>query len=264
MLRVPDGTGCWREISPRRSGVLQVRAHIPSELESVTALRVLVVADLLARVAERGGVQALTAYVGDFEEPADQQALRRIPDALGLHGPTALARSEEELPPPNDSPADVHVASAELAGQAGLQGLRLTVAGGRGSRREASGSSSPAKMLLAVGDAPLAVKLAMLSTSHMELVDLSADALEGARRTILEWQRRVAGWAEFPSRPVPPEMATTIRRCFDRLDSPAVIRLLSELAGRDDIAQGAKFEAFIYADQILALELERSIGQVDH
>ena len=222
----------------------------------------MVVADLLGRVAERRGLQALIAYVGNLEVPGIRAALGGACEALGIQGPAAVATSEEGLPPPYEPPADVHIVGAHLTSEPAPQAIRLTV-GGCHIDRQDDEVAFAAEIMQAAGSTPLAVKFAMMSVAHYELADASFDALERARMTILDWQRLVAGWAEFPSRPVPPDIAARIREYFERLDTPAVIRLLSELAGREDIAPGAKFETFIYADQILALDLERSIGQLD-
>jgi cysteinyl-tRNA synthetase len=48
----------------------------------------------------------------------------------------------------------------------------------------------------------------------------------------------------------------------DDLDTPAALRVLRALEQDTEIPPGAKFETFVYADQLLGLDLARDIGRV--
>ena len=71
----------------------------------------------------------------------------------------------------------------------------------------------------------------------------------------------MAEWAESPSRPVPAQIAETVRSAFDDLDTVSVLALLRGLASDADLPPGVKFETFLYADRILGLDLPRDIGR---
>jgi cysteinyl-tRNA synthetase len=109
---------------------------------------------------------------------------------------------------------------------------------------------------------PLAVRLALMSFPSEQPADLTASVLTGARDTVGDWQRRVARWAEQPSRPVPPNLAETVRAAFGDLDIPSAIALLRGLADDDSVPPGAKFEAFLYVHRVLGLDLPRQIGKL--
>ena len=63
-------SGSYSEVRPVVPGLLRVCAHIPEATRGsgITGLRVLLVADLLARAAELGNLQVLTVMVthGEF------------------------------------------------------------------------------------------------------------------------------------------------------------------------------------------------------
>ncbi|HEY6309382.1 MAG TPA: hypothetical protein VIY52_01035 [Streptosporangiaceae bacterium] len=108
---------------------------------------------------------------------------------------------------------------------------------------------------------PLAVRLALMSLPSHEPADLTDSAVVNARETVSLWRRRVAEWAELPSRPVPAHTAQTFRAAFDDLDTVSALALLRRLELDDGVSAGPKFEAFLYADRILGLGLPREIGR---
>jgi hypothetical protein len=85
--------------------------------------------------------------------------------------------------------------------------------------------------------------------------------LAGATRTLGEWRRRVAKWAESPSGAIPKPTADTIREAFGNLDTVAVVALLNGLAADETLLPGPRFETFLYADRVLGLNLPRDIGR---
>lgn len=93
--------------------------------------------------------------------------------------------------------------------------------------------------------------------------DLTVPVLASAAGTLRGWRHRVAEWAESPSRPIPPHIVAAIRGTFSRLDTASALALLHGVANEADPAlpPGARFEAFVYADRVLGLELARQVGQ---
>ncbi len=85
--------------------------------------------------------------------------------------------------------------------------------------------------------------------------------LARADEALRGWRQRVAEWAKSPSRPVPRHIAEPVQAAFGDLDTVSVLSLLRGLALDADGAAGAKFEAFVYADRILGLDLARDIGR---
>jgi hypothetical protein len=221
-------------------------------------LRIVLVADLLARVAELSGIQALTAHVGDIKDPGIPSGL--VMDSLGIHPPAAAAASAELLQTPWAGPADVYVVGPNESPEPGPAGICTAVGMVRVGEAD-SEVGHAAEMLCERGADPLALRLALMSVSYPHPTDLTAEALMGARKTLDRWRHRVAEWAELPSGPMPPRFKTMIGDRFDELASASVIDLLDELARSDEVPAGAKFETFVFADRILGLDLVRAIGQ---
>jgi cysteinyl-tRNA synthetase len=109
---------------------------------------------------------------------------------------------------------------------------------------------------------PLAVRLALMSRRHAEQADLTWDVLADADQTLRRWRELVAEWAESPSRPMCAEVTAQVAAAFDGdLDTPAALRALRGLEQNAQIPPGSKFESFLHADQLLALDLPREIGR---
>ena len=240
-------SGSYAEIRPARPGLLRVCAHVAGAAggTDITWLRVLLVADLLARAAELHHLQVLTVLAHPGQAPGP--AAERAAGALGIRPPAARASLPEAHTSPG-GPIDVHVDTVE-GGQSGLV-ARVGTARLRG-----------ADVLAGPGDYPLAVRLALISLPYHQPADLSEDVLASAQETIAHWRRQVAGWAESPSRPVPARIAETLRAAFGGLDTAAALALLRDLAPDADVPAGAKFETIVYADRVLGLDLPRDIGR---
>jgi cysteinyl-tRNA synthetase len=110
---------------------------------------------------------------------------------------------------------------------------------------------------------PLAARLAFLEHRYRQQLNLTWQALEAADGTLRRWRERVATWATEPSRPMCADYSKRIMAALDDdLDTPAALRALRELSKDAEIASGSKFETFVAADQVLALDLARDIGRV--
>jgi hypothetical protein len=245
VLRLLDArSGSYAQVRPAQPGVLRVCAYLTETAgdADITWLRVLLVADLLLRSAELRNLQVFTTLA--FADPGSAQAAacERAAGALGIH-PFAAGAS---LP---DGPVDVHLVSQDADAGGHPSGL-VTRVGAARLRREAG-----------PGDDPLAVRLALMSLPYYQPADLTEGVLAGAQETVAQWRHQVADWAESPSRPIPAQIAETIRGAFSDLDTTSMLALLHDLTREADMPAGARFETFLYADRVLGLDLPRDIGR---
>ncbi|MHA5052960.1 hypothetical protein [Streptomyces sp. SD15] len=223
MLRITDArTGEPIEAVRARRGLTRVEAHV--ERDDLSALRVLLVADVLARALEIGGTPVVTVA----DPPA---GLRARAAELGIR-PAEGDRS-------GAGPA-LHVLTS---GEAAAEGVRVEVA-------RVSGVADPSLL-----------RMVLLATPRQEAVDLAVADLDGARQTLARWRKAVASWATRPSKPVPEGVRQELRAAWeDDLDVPAVLEVLRRVESAEDVPDGARFETYAYADRLLGLELTRDIG----
>jgi hypothetical protein len=230
---------------------LRVCVHGPASgtWSGLADVRVLLVADVLTRIVELQGLQAVTVLAADGPLPA---GLGEDLSALGIGRPAVLA-SCEDAAALLGGPAQVHVARDAPgpgdAGDAVVIGVgpveNLTQPAADGNR----------------GDL-LALRLALLSCPYRQPVTLTQAALADAAGSAGRWRHRVAEWASQPSRPIPAQAATAIRDAFDDdLNTVAALDLLHSMESRPDIPAGAKFETFLFVDRVLGLEFPREIGR---
>jgi hypothetical protein len=240
VLRITDArTGEPVEAAPARRGLTRVEAHASGL--TPTTLRVLLLSDLLVRALELGGTPVWSLLTGEHEQPELRAAAR----ALGIRpfedgGDLGSGLGEAQV---------LHVAAegAETTG-----GVLVAVAPADSPTTSAPDLSDPA-----------ALRLALLSHPRDLPVRLDADALDEARRTLAHWRGSVADWARQPSRPVPDEVRAELRSAWeDDLDVPEVLRVLRRVETWPDLADGARFETYAYADRLLGLELTRDIGSL--
>lgn len=240
VLRITDArTGEPAEI---RRALTRVHAHVPGE--DTSALRVLLVADVLARALELDGSPVLLVA----DPPAE---LRRRADDLGVR--------------PNETTAT----------RGGQRVLRVTGSGESGPRRDgddhgdgAEGPDTdvtvevaPVRGTEAPSASGTALRLALLTHPRRTPATLDATALTEAADTLDHWRTAVAAWATRPSRPVPEPVRQALRAAWeDDLDVRAVLDVLRDVEGAPDVPDGARFETYAYADRLLGLELTRQIG----
>jgi hypothetical protein len=263
MVRLLDArTGSYAEVRPARRGLLRVCAHVPGTAgeTDITWLRVLLVADLLARTAELQDLQVLTILAFTDQASAQVAAFERAADALGIHPPSARASWPESHTSPG-GPVDVHLDAREADIDGSQSGLAVRVGTARLPRADDHSEVAASDMLTGPGRDPLAARLALLCVPYQQPADLTEGALADAQETIARWRRQVADWAESPSRPIPARIAETTRTAFGDLDTVATLALLRDLAMDDGMPPGAKFETFVYTDRVLGLDLPRDIGR---
>jgi len=248
MVRLLDTrTGSYAEVRPASARLLRVCVHVPETAgpSDITWLRVSLVADLLFRAAELRNMQVLTMLALAGQSAAQLEELKHAVDALGMHPPGALA----SLAQAHDVPADVHLIGQGTDLDDDWAGLITTV----GTAAQAADPAHPAD--------PLAVRFALESAPYDQPADLTADVLADADQTLTSWRRRVALWAESPSRPMPAGIAAAAGAAFDDLGTVSALGLLRDLIADPDVPAGAKFETFVYTDRLLGLDLPRDIGR---
>lgn len=222
-------------------GPLRICAHAPQDdgdpgdPGDLTGLRVLLVADVLARVVELRGRAVLLGWTGPHV-PSTGAAGLRPADATG---------TIEEITEVLGGPPVVHVTPRAYEG-----------AGGAHLRVGAAGVTGP------VGEDALAVRALLLDHPHHEPLAVTSEEITTAGRTLARWRGAVAGWADEPSRPMAAELVRTARAALeDSLDTREVLRLLRGLETAGEVPAGAKFETFAHLDRVLGLELVREIGR---
>lgn len=282
MLRITDTrTGHLVEIpaAPRR--LLRSCVHLPAlgaGTDDGTGigplhLRVPLIGDVLARTAELNGLQVVTVLTTPELTPDRARALDRVMAVLGIHPPTVIGphRPEAAL----GGPADVHVTAGDTDPGDLADGARIEVgrvdttvpeqdtAAPGDSTAPAHDTPAPAYAADPADDTPdpLAVRLLLLGRPYGTPVTVTGAALAGAGRTLRDWRRSVADWAQQPSRPVPADLLGQSHAALaEDLDVAAVLALLAEVAGRSDVPAGAKFETFAHLDRVLGLDLARDVG----
>lgn len=239
VLRIIDArTGESVDAAPARRGLTRVEAHVPGF--DPTALRVLLVTDLLVRALELGG----TPVWALLSTPRDLSELRASAAVLGV-------RPFEDGQDTGPGLGEAQVLHVTGEGGAVPDGVRVEVA-----------AVHHAQPVLPEDRDPAVLRLALLGPPRSAPVDLGPAVLADAERTLGRWRRTVATWAHRPSRPVPDEVRARLRGAWeDDLDVPEVLRVLHEVEGAGpDLPDGARFETYAYADRLLGLELTRDLG----
>lgn len=236
VLRIIDArTGQPVDAAPARRGLTRVEAH--TEGFDVTALRVLLVADLLVRALEVGG----TPVWALLDEERQRAELRAGAAALGI-------RPFEEGRDAASGLGETQVLHVVREGGAEPDGVRVAVA--------AVEASAPPE-----DTDPAVLRLALLGTRRGVPVALGTGTLDAAHATLARWRGAVAHWATSPSRPVPDEVRAALRTAWeDDLDVPGVLGVLRRVESAPEVPDGARFETFAHADRLLGLELTRDLG----
>jgi hypothetical protein len=280
MFRIYDTrTGQVEDVGAEPGGLLRLYARGPGRGGPAHAgeLRSLLVADLIRRNAEhRHGLTAVVCLVmpraGNDEPPAGDGALATETSALNIKpAEQTLLAPEPDGPGTGAQSAVEIIVEALLGPAAGQAAVRHTVGVGpvTFSGRDAGGPApheAPTVHPSGLADRgldPLAVRLALMSRRHADRADLSWDVLSEADQALRRWRELVAEWAESPSRPMCAEVTSQVAAAFDGdLDTPAALQALRGLENDTQIPPGSKFESFLNADQLLALDLPREIGRL--
>lgn len=264
MTLILADSGSERRFTPQRltGGWLRVsvRGLASGPHSGHSSLRVLLVADVLHRVVKdlhAGHVQLAVVRSSTATETDDRLrlALAFTPEMFGIR--------------PSLGVGDCLDPAADLLGQ-GCDVIVERSAGARVSSPHIGESNGPLTLRVgevtepvpAQGREPLAIRLALLRHLRGEPVSLTAATLNQAEQTLREWRRNVAAWAEHPSAPMHRATVDSARASLDdNLDVRTVFSLLHQLIENPAVPPGAKFETFVFLDQVLALDLARNVGQ---
>ncbi len=262
VLRILDArTGEPVAAAPARRGLTRIEAYA-SGLD-LTALRVLLTADVLVRALELGGTPVWATLTApqrhaELRTAATTLAIRPFEDGRDL----ASGLGEAQV---------IHVVAGNAATVPG-EGPLLTVAPAEWKAAEPGeeqpptprppGEQPPHDLPVLLSD-PTALRLALLSVSRNTAVRLDAGALGEAAQSLARLRRAVAGWARQPSRPVPDAVRVRLRAAWEAdLDLPGVLAVLREVENAPELPDGARFETYVYADRLLALDLARDLGSL--
>jgi hypothetical protein len=265
-LTCSDRSG--REVAVRvaAAGLRRLLTVLPADQVALAGVRALLIADVLARLVEdlHGG-QVLTAVAAPGLAASE---LGRVVDAFGVRPPAVAAGSPAAAVAQLGAAAQLTIVAADSPvprdGEPGEGVGYLLGVGGVIATANARGAWSPAAVdWLAEQIDPLAVRLALLDADRRRPVVLADPEREQAATALDRWRRTVAAWAESPSCPIPAAMSELLQAALDDdLDVSAMLVALHRIEGETDVAPGAKFETFLYADRVLGLDLARDVGKV--
>ncbi|MFM2137269.1 MAG: hypothetical protein RLY81_676 [Actinomycetota bacterium] len=102
---------------------------------------------------------------------------------------------------------------------------------------------------------PLAIRLCFLENKYRSQMDLTWNSIEAAHETLKRWRLKMSQWSSDSAIAVDPEIESAFNTDLDT--SRAIMRLREiEKDGSEN-----KAAVFRYADQVLALDLERPIEE---
>ena len=246
MLTVRDASsGAKTPIAVAGGDMIGVGFVLPLMAGPFTCARVLVVGDLLRRVIEDIHSAPVLAAVITNNHSAAERVCR---SGLMVRPVVGMFATEAE------------------AGLGKPLDLVITVA----RTNDAPAPRPPAIGLAPVrnavpypGAAPDTVRFALAHVNHTHQVNMTGSLLESSRAVLDRWRDRVVEWSSHPSRPIPATWRTAVIAALDDdLDVAHVLAMMRELEDADNVEPGAKFEAFIYADRVLAVDLMRDLGRI--
>jgi len=107
--------------------------------------------------------------------------------------------------------------------------------------------------LISRGIDPLALRLCFLENRYRSQMDLTWNSIMAADETLKRWRNKMSTWGQAATVTVDSEIETWFS---DDLDTPKVILRLREIE-KSELTN--KRELFLYADQVLALDLDRGV-----
>ena len=107
--------------------------------------------------------------------------------------------------------------------------------------------------LISRGIDPLALRLCFLENRYRSQMDLTWNSIIAADETLKRWRNKMSTWGQATTVTVDSEIETFFN---DDLDTPKVILRLREIEKSN---LNNKRELFLYADQVLALDLDRGV-----
>lgn len=107
--------------------------------------------------------------------------------------------------------------------------------------------------IIARGIDPLALRLCFLENRYRSQMDLTWNSITAANETLKRWRNKMSTWGNSPTISTDPEIESAFN---NDLDTPKVILRLREIE-KSEVEN--KRELFLYADQVLGLDLDRPI-----
>ena len=104
---------------------------------------------------------------------------------------------------------------------------------------------------------PLALRLVLMENRYRSQMDLTWDSLRAADATLARWRRALSTWGTSLEMKFDSEINSSI---MNDLDLPKVILRLRAIEKDATIGIQDKRAIFLYADQVLALDFDRTIG----
>ncbi|MDO5865050.1 MULTISPECIES: hypothetical protein [Paenarthrobacter] len=226
------------------------------------ALRVLLVADVLRRLAEElHGVPVVLAVLDDGKGTPTSQA--SWTKTFRIQEPSLRGRSESEVLAFFGGPAAAAFKTATPAGA-------ISAVPGAGKVLEIGPVQAPVPAdvppltsgLLGNHD-PLALRLCLLRFPYAGPAVLSRARLHRAEETLQRWRFKVANWKDMPvAHAVPDVLAAADGALTTALDTASVLTLLHRLETDQSQASGSKFATFTRLDRVLGLDLLRMVGKI--
>lgn len=108
--------------------------------------------------------------------------------------------------------------------------------------------------IIARGIDPLALRLCFLENRYRSQMDLTWNSIIAADETLKRWRNKMSTWGQTTATTADPDIESWFN---DDLDTPKVILRLREIE-KSDLSK--KREIFLYADQVLALDLDRGVA----
>lgn len=108
--------------------------------------------------------------------------------------------------------------------------------------------------IMARGIDPLALRLCFLENRYRSQMDLTWNSINAADETLKRWRNKMATWGQSSAITIDSEIESAFN---NDLDTPKVIIRLREIE-KSDLEN--KRELFLYADQVLGLDLDRPIA----
>ncbi len=107
--------------------------------------------------------------------------------------------------------------------------------------------------IMARGIDPLALRLCFLENRYRSQMDLTWNSINAADETLKRWRNKMAAWGQSSAITIDSEIESAFN---NDLDTPKVIIRLREIE-KSDLKN--KRELFLYADEVLGLDLDRPI-----
>ena len=102
---------------------------------------------------------------------------------------------------------------------------------------------------------PLALRLCFLENRYRSQMDLSWQSISAANDTIKRWRTKIATWGASQSIEIDSTILTFLE---NDLDTPRVTTYLRSVEKNNNLTDAQKANAFLFADQVLGLELSRT------